>query len=176
MARRSLLLLLLFILFIMEGSIVPFFVPADWQTRIFPHLAYVVILFIAVYDHRHSALVVGIVFGLLHDIVYYGSLIGPYSFAMGLTSYLLGRSVWSKRASLPLMMLIIVVGSLLLDSIIFGTYRLFELHHMSYDWALTNHIIPNTIVQFIFALIIYVPIRRQLEKLRRRPSPEEKKV
>ena len=92
---------------------------------------------------------------------------------MGLSGYLLGLLSRNQRAPLPLMMIIVLLGSLLLDSILFGTYSLFELIHQPYTWALKNNIIPNVFVQFVFALAIYVPLRRQLEIITRRRSPEE---
>ncbi|MNJ51488.1 hypothetical protein D3C77_467950 [compost metagenome] len=66
------------------------------------------------------------------------------------------------------MMIVVMIGSLLLDSILFGTYSLFELTHQPYTWALMNHIIPNVFVHFVFALAIYVPLRRQLELITKR--------
>ncbi|WP_055105546.1 rod shape-determining protein MreD [Paenibacillus ihumii] len=170
--RKHVLILLLFVLFIVEGTVVPWLIPGAWQTRIVPHLSYIAILFITVYDNRHSGLVLGLLFGLLQDVVYYGSIIGAYSFAMGLSSYLLGLVFRSPRAPLPLMMIVVIIGSLLLDSILFGTYSLFELTHQPYTWALMNHIIPNVFVHFVFALAIYVPLRRQLELITKHRSSQ----
>jgi len=172
--RKSILILLLFLLFIVEGTILPWLIPTAWQTRIVPHLVYIAIIFFSVYENRHTGLVLGLCFGLLHDVVYYGALIGAYSFAMGLCCYLLGLLPRSRQTPLPLMMILVLIGSLLLDSTIFGTYSLFGLVHEPYTWALMNHIIPNVFVQFLFALIIYVPLRRQLEIITKRRSPEEK--
>ncbi|AWB45723.1 rod shape-determining protein MreD [Paenibacillus sp. CAA11] len=171
--RRYLLILLLFGLFIVEGTIIPWLIPVAWQTRLIPHLVFVVILFASVYDNRHRGLVLGLVFGLLQDVVYYGSMIGAYSFAMGFSAYMIGLIFKSRRTPLPLMMFAVLIGSLLLESLLYGTYRLFELTHQTYDWALTNHMIPNMIVQFIFALAIYVPLRRWLENAGVRRSKEE---
>ncbi|MFD3260670.1 rod shape-determining protein MreD [Paenibacillus lentus] len=170
--RKQILILLLFVLFIIEGTILPWIIPDSWQTRVVPHLAYIAILFITVYDNRHSGLVLGLLFGLLQDVVFYGSLIGAYSFAMGLSSYLLGLVFRSPRAPLPLMMIVVMLGSMLLDSILFATYSLFELTHQPFTWALMNHIIPNVFVHFTFALAIYVPLRRQLELITKRRSSE----
>lgn len=172
--RKLILILLMFLLFIVEGAIIPWLIPSAWQTRIIPHLVYIVILFFSIYENRHTGLVLGLCFGLLQDVVYYGSMIGTYSFAMGFSCYLLGLLWRSRQASLPLMMIIVLIGSMLLDSIIFGTYSLFGLVHEPYSWALMNHMIPNVFVQFVFALIIYVPLRRQLEIITKRRSPDEK--
>jgi rod shape-determining protein MreD len=177
-AQRVKLILIgiLFLLFIVEGAIVPWLIPGDWQTRVVPHLTYIVILFFAVYDNRHTALVLGLIFGLLQDIVYYGALIGAYSFAMGLSCYIIGLIFGSRRsrAPMPLMMIVVLIGSMMLDSILFGTYSLFELVHLPYTWALMNHIIPNMFFHFIFALAVYVPLRRQLEIMgKRRTSSDD---
>lgn len=58
--RKQVLFLLLFVLFIAEGTILPLLIPSGWQLRISANLVYIVILFIAVYHHRHTALVLGI--------------------------------------------------------------------------------------------------------------------
>ncbi|OAB38960.1 rod shape-determining protein MreD [Paenibacillus macquariensis subsp. defensor] len=165
MMRRPVLILLLFILFILEGTVVPWLIPDAWQTRIVPNLVYIVILFVSIYNHRHTALVLGIVFGLLHDVVFYGQIMGTYSFAMGLSAYLMGFIFQTPRAPMPIMMTVIILGSLLLDSTLYGIYTLFQMGHSSYDWALVHHILPDVFVHFVFGLIIYVPLRSQLEKI-----------
>lgn len=70
--RKLILILLLFLLFILEGTLVPWLIPTAWQTRIAPHLVYVVILYFSVYENRHTGLILGLVFGMLHDIVFMG--------------------------------------------------------------------------------------------------------
>ncbi|MBP2000400.1 rod shape-determining protein MreD [Paenibacillus shirakamiensis] len=173
MARRYIITLLLFILFIIENTIVVLFLPEAWQTRIVPHLVFVVILFASIYDHRHVGLILGICFGLLQDVVFYGAMMGQYSFAMGLSAYLIGLVFRSRRSSMSVMMIAVIVGSLLLDSILFGIYTLFKLTHETYAFNLLDHIVPNMIVQVIFALIIYVPLRRQIEKMATKRTKEE---
>ncbi|CAM3083969.1 rod shape-determining protein MreD [Paenibacillus sediminis] len=174
--RRNILVALLFILFIIEGTIIPWLVPDAWQTRIVPHLVYIVILFVAVYGHRHTALVLGLIFGMIHDVVFYGQIIGTYSFAMGLSSYLMGLIFQAPRAPLPVMMTVVLLGSLLFDGILHALYTLFHLTDESFDFAFVDHMLPNLVIHFVFALVIYVPLRRQLEMLyrRRRASREDK--
>ncbi|GIO87136.1 hypothetical protein J25TS5_40680 [Paenibacillus faecis] len=172
--RRTILILLLFVLFILEGTVLPWFIPEAWETRINPHLVYIAILFFSIYEDRHTGLILGLCFGLLHDVVFYGAMVGTYSFAMGLCGYLIGLLSRSKQTPLPLMLIFVITGSLLFDSIIFGTYSLFGVVHEPYSWAVMHHIIPNVFVQFLFALLIYVPLRKQLEIITKRRSPEEK--
>ncbi|MCM3129937.1 MULTISPECIES: rod shape-determining protein MreD [unclassified Paenibacillus] len=174
--RKQLLIILLFVLFIIEGTVVPWIIPDSWLPRIGHNFVFIAILFVTVYYHRHSALVLGIIFGLLHDVVFYGHMIGPYSFAMGLTAYLIGLFFKSPRATMPVMMMMVILGSLLFDTILFFTYKLFRLNQESYNWALLEYMIPTVFIHFIFALIIYVPLRKQLDRLTRRRVTKKDKV
>lgn len=176
MVRRIVLLLLLFLVFVCESTIVPWLIPDVLHTRLIPHLAYILILFVTVYYHRHTALVLGLVFGLLHDVVFYGDMIGAYSFSMGLSAYVLGLLFQSPRAPYPLMMTVVLIGSLLLDNMLYGLYLVFGLTREPYSWALGHYMFPNLLLHFIFALLVFVPVRRQLEKiakLRKRAAEDE---
>lgn len=174
--RKQVLIILLFLLFVLEGTIMPWIIPDAWLPRIGYNFVYIAILFVSVYYHRHTGLVLGIIFGLLHDVVFYGHMIGPYSFAMGLAAYLLGLIFKSQRTSMPVMMMVVIFGSLLFDTILFFIYKLFQLNHVSYDWALVEYMIPTVFIHFIFALIIYVPLRKQLDKLSRQRSLSKDKT
>ena len=171
--RRSVLVLLLFLVFIVQGTILPWLIPDVWQMRIIPNLVLIVILFVTVYHHRHTALILGLSFGMLHDIVFYGRIIGAHSFTMGLTAYLLGLLFQIPRAPLPLMMTVILLGSLLGDSMLFGIYSVFNLNQEPYSWALMNHMLPTMLFHFAIGLILYIPLRRQLELLKKEASKEE---
>lgn len=173
MGRKQVLILLLFLLFILEGTIVPWLLPGSWQNVIMPNLVFIVLLFVSVYHHRHTALVLGIIFGMLHDIVFYGDMIGTYSFVMGVSAYLMGFIFQAPRAPMPVMMTVVILGSLLFDSMLFGIYRVFSLTAISYDWNLLHHILPDLVVHFVFGLIIYVPLRKQLEQLGKRANTDK---
>jgi rod shape-determining protein MreD len=171
--RRSVLVLLLFLLFILEGTILPWLIPDVWQMRIIPNLVFVVILFVTVYHSRHTALILGLSFGILHDIIFYGRILGAHSFSMGLTAYLLGLLFQVPRAPLPLMMTVVLLGSLLGDSMLFGIYSVFNLNQEPYSWAILNHMLPTMLFHFAIALILYIPLRRQLELIKKEKSTEE---
>ncbi|MGG1876249.1 rod shape-determining protein MreD [Paenibacillus cisolokensis] len=163
MKRKQVLFLLLFLLFILQGTVFFWLTPSSWQLQIYPNFIFVAILFVSVYYHRHTGLVLGLIFGMIHDVIYYGEMIGTYSFAMGVSAYIMGLLFQMPRAPLPIMMTVVLLGSLLFDSTLFGIYKVFSLSQSSYDWALLHHMLPNLLVHFVFALIIYVPLRKQLE-------------
>ncbi|OWR30147.1 rod shape-determining protein MreD [Saccharibacillus sp. O23] len=171
--RKQVLVLLLFVLFLFEGSVLPWFMPEAWSEHLMPNLIFVCVLFVAVYRHRYAGMVLGAVFGMLHDVVYYGAMLGPYSFTMGFTAYVLGLIFQLPKAPLPVMLGVVMIGSFMLDSMLFGIYTVFDFNNQPYNWALIQYIIPDLLFRVVFALIVYVPIRRQFDKMPLRPKKEE---
>nr|WP_216857261.1 rod shape-determining protein MreD [Paenibacillus tritici] len=171
--RRPVLILLLFLLFILEGTILPWLIPDVWEMRMIPNLVFIVILFVTVYHHRHTALIMGLCFGMLHDVVFYGRILGAHSFAMGLSAYLIGLIFQIPRAPLPLMMTVVLLGSLLEDSMLFGIFKVFNLSQEPYNWALLHHMLPTMLFHFAAGLLLYIPLRRQLELLGKETRDEE---
>ncbi|KKO51315.1 rod shape-determining protein MreD [Paenibacillus sp. DMB20] len=170
MKRHQVLILLLFLVFILQGTVGFWLTPSSLQGKINPNFMYVAILFATIYHHRHTGLVLGLVFGMLHDVVYYGEMIGTYSFTMGVSAYIIGLLFKTPRAPLPIMMTAVILGSLLLDSMLFGIYKLFRINPDSYNWALLNHMLPDLLIHFAFALIIYVPLRKQFDFIAKGPK------
>ncbi|WP_172195139.1 rod shape-determining protein MreD [Saccharibacillus qingshengii] len=173
--RKQILALLLFVLFLIEGSVLPWFMPQSWIPHLMPNLVFVCILFVTVYRHRYAAMALGVVFGMLHDVVYYGAMLGPYAFTMGFTAYLLGLVFSLPKAPLPVMLSVVMLGSFILDSMLFGIYTVFDFNEQTYDWALIQYIIPDLLFRLVFALIVYVPIRRQFDKMPLRVKKEDNK-
>ncbi|MNB88807.1 Rod shape-determining protein MreD [compost metagenome] len=171
--RRSVLVLLLFLLFIVQGTLLPWLLPDVWQMRIIPNLVFIVILFVTIYHHRHTALILGLSFGILHDVVFYGRILGAHSFAMGLSAYLIGLIFQIPRAPLPLMMSVVLLGSLLEDSMLFSIYSVFNLNREPYNWALLNYMLPTMLFHFAVGLLLYIPVRRQLELIKKETRDEE---
>ncbi|NMO95310.1 rod shape-determining protein MreD [Paenibacillus lemnae] len=169
MKRQHVMILLLFVLFILQGTIGFWLTPPSLQGKVSPNLLFVAILFATIYYHRHTGLVLGLIFGLLHDVVYYGEMIGTYSFAMGVSAYIIGLIFKTPRAPLPVMMTAVILGSLLFDSMLFGVYKLFRINPDSYNWALLNQMLPDLLIHFAFALLIYVPVRKQLDLIAKDP-------
>jgi rod shape-determining protein MreD len=167
MQQRNIIWLSLILLFFFETTIFHWIIPLGWKENIHitPHFVLTIILFIALYAHRHFALLLGLVFGLLHDIVFYGFMIGPYAFGMGLMGYLTGfifnRSNVNFLSAIPIIML----SSFCFDLIIFGIYRLFGLIELSIAWIFLHQILPSLLFNLLFALMIYIPIRYLIDKM-----------
>lgn len=153
------LLLLLF-----EGAVVPWLIPEDWSTRLYPHFAFILALFVAGVAGRHAAFLFGLGFGLLQDLLAYGHLIGPYAFGMGLLGYAAGLFYERKPMKLGFLLWIVMIATLLLDTIVYSLYMLFGLTDLSYPYALYWQIAPTALLQTLLALLLYVPLRRYAVK------------
>ncbi|MBP1995917.1 rod shape-determining protein MreD [Paenibacillus eucommiae] len=165
---RHLLWVMLFFVFILEGTIISWILPASWQTThlfIAPHFTLVLIIFIGLFVHRHTALIYGLIFGLLHDFIYYGNMLGIYSFAMGLVGYLAGL-VQRRQPNLVFYNLLIIgLGQLLFEFINYGLNRLFSIMETDLQFAFFYYMLPSVLLNLLFALLVYVPLRKLLERI-----------
>lgn len=167
------IILIMFLLFLVEGTLMNWLLPLEWLHRVVPHFVFVFVLFASLYAGRHVALMLGIAFGMLQDIVFYGQLLGVHSFTMGLCGYLLGLMLEFKRVPMLTALSVIGMGCLLLDTLTFLIYTVFKINSLPYVWALSNHILPSLFLQLLFALACYVPARRWFEQAFPRKNREE---
>ncbi|PZE19973.1 rod shape-determining protein MreD [Paenibacillus xerothermodurans] len=165
--RRNWLWLILTGLFILEGTIFQWIIPGVWQSKVYvaPHVVLVIVLYIGLYVNRHVALIYGLVFGLLQDVLYYSPMLGPISFAMGLAGYLAGLTHRRLYSNIAVSMMVIAFGNLFFDFIIYGLYRLFQVKHLSLQWSFFHQMLPSMLINLLFALLVYVPVRKLFESL-----------
>ncbi|XEC93179.1 rod shape-determining protein MreD [Paenibacillus tarimensis] len=171
--KFRLILLLMFFLFLIEGTIMHWLIPAGWTDRLLPQFTYIFVLYAALYSGRHIALLLGLGFGLLQDIVYYGHMIGVNGFAMGLCGYFFGLLFGLKRIPMPATLSLIGFSCLLYNTIVYFIYFVFRITQESYEWALVNHIVPSLFLQLAFALAFYVPARRWFEGAFKKKTADE---
>lgn len=174
--QRLWLSLAMFGLFLLEGTIMKWIIPVVWQGQVIvaTHFTLVVVLFISMYVNRHLALIYGLSFGLLHDVVYYGqTMIGTYSFAVGVSGYLAGLVSLRSRGNIVSSMFVIMVGNALFEGIICGLYRLFQVSRLPLDWLFFHQMLPSILINLLFALLVYVPLRKWLEDIALRSVREE---
>lgn len=163
--RHKKLWIILAALFLLEGTLLPWLIPTSWQTRIHvnPHLVLVIILYIGLFIDRHMALAFGLVFGILHDFMYFSPMLGPVAFGMGLAGYLAGLMHGRLYSSIMVCMMVIGIGDLFFETVIFGLYRLFRITHLNFEWTFLHEMLPTMLINLMFALAVYVPIRKLFE-------------
>ena len=140
MKKRYIGLILLFF-FLLEGTLFYWILPAEWQTKLMiaPQLAFVGIILIAVLRNRHLALALGLVFGLLHDIVYESPMIGAHGFSMAIVAYAAGATARWFKLNIALTFFIISLSIVFYDSLVFLLYRLFRITSMTFSDLLSQH-------------------------------------
>ncbi len=175
MKNRNLLFLFLAGLFIIETSLFHWLIPTGWHSHIHiaPRFVVVTILFVALYSNRHLALILGLVFGLLLDVTFYGYMIGPYVFGLGLMGYITGLIYSKYNVGFLTAIPVIVLAIFTLETIIFGLYRLFRLTDVSYQWIFVHHMIPTVLLNMLFALLVYIPLREWINKVNHESGQEE---
>lgn len=167
------IVLIMLLVFLIEGTVLPWLIPGSFGSRIIPHFIFVIVIFSGLYGTRHQALFLGAGFGLLQDIVYYGHMIGAQFFVMGLLGYLTGMLLERKRVTIMMALTVVGFACLLYDSALFSIYKVFQITNASYAWALIHHILPSLFLQLGFALAAYVPVRRMFEsRMKQTPDNE----
>lgn len=157
------IILLMLLLFVLEGAVMPWIIPGNFGDRIIPHFIFIIVIFSALYSGRHRALLLGASFGLLQDIVFFGHLLGLHAFIMGLIGYFTGVLFERRRPTIMMAIAVIGFACLLYDSVLFFIYKVFRITNDAYAWALLDYILPSLFLQLAFALSIYVPVRKMFE-------------
>ncbi|PWV91958.1 rod shape-determining protein MreD [Paenibacillus cellulosilyticus] len=165
----------MFLLFVIESTLVPWLIPTSLVGRLYPHFTFVFVLYTALYGTRHKALMLGLLFGLMQDVVFYGNLLGLHSFAMGLIGYVTGLLLEKKKSTMMSALFTIAVCCMVYEIIIFAVYRVFWFTRESLGYAMVDHMLLSTFLQLGFALAVYVPARRWVQSAIpvRQPEKEE---
>jgi rod shape-determining protein MreD len=174
--RRYRIFFGLFVLFLLEGTVMSWIIPPVWQSSVLvaPHLVLVGVLFATLYKNRYHGLAYGIAFGLLQDFIYYGHALGVYSFSMGLVGYLFGLAFRFSSRGIFISLVAAILGSFAYDSLVFGIYRFFlGVVHTDYQWMFMHQILPSMLFNALIALLLYMPARKWLEDADADREPEE---
>ncbi|MDF2721298.1 MAG: hypothetical protein K0Q59_973 [Paenibacillus sp.] len=174
--RRYRITIGLFLLFLLEGTIIGWMIPPSWQstTLVAPHVVLVGVLYCALLKNRYQGLGYGLAFGFLQDFMYYGHALGVYSFCMGLVGYMSGLLFRLTSRGMFFCLLAAALGSFVYDSLIFGIYRYFlRVVFIDYHWTFTHQILPSMMITTLVALLMYMPARKWLDEVEPERESEE---
>ncbi|MCC3376908.1 rod shape-determining protein MreD [Cohnella sp. REN36] len=149
------------VLLLLQTAVIPWAIPSAWSDRLLPHLPFVMTMFVAAFAGRHRAFLFGLGFGLLEDTLSYGHMIGAYAFGMALLGYLVGLLAEQRTTrTLAFTLLMIGLGSGLLDLLVYFVYKLFLLTHLSVAYVVYWQVVPTLLLQTFAGLALYLPVRR----------------
>lgn len=173
---KHLLWLTVGVLFLLEGALLPWIIPStasDWKLMIIPHFSWVTILFVAIYLNRHMAITMALVFGILHDIIYYGHVLGAYAFGMGVTTYVIALMLRDTHVSWYTGIGSIALGLIMFEGIVFGLYTLFQIASVAPTWYLLHAVLPTLLLNICFASAIYYPAIKIFARIEKYVAPTE---
>lgn len=175
MWHKHALWLFVFLLFLLEGSLLPWLLPdtGELKLQFIPHFAWVVIIFITIYLSRHMGLALALVFGILHDIVYYGHVLGVYAFGMGLATYIIGLLLRNSHVTWYIGIGTAALGLILFDIMVYSLYMLFQIVSISPWWIVQHVTLPSLLLNVIFASAIYYPAIKVFAKIEKYMTIEE---
>jgi rod shape-determining protein MreD len=155
-----LFILTLFILFVIEGTIVQVFSPERWGISILmiPRFVLVLLIFSALFLGRIQGLFIGLVFGLLYDVIY-GEVIGIYGFSMALVGYFSGLTFRIFQQNLFLILITVLVSLVFHEFIVYGLLSLIRFVDLDVNLFFLHKVVPTLVLNMIFALLVSYPVR-----------------
>ncbi|WP_347549418.1 rod shape-determining protein MreD [Pseudalkalibacillus hwajinpoensis] len=176
--KRLLLSGTLFVLFLIEGTVFQVFAPEqyDFGFQLIPRFVTVIVVMIGMILSPAYGVLYGIIFGLLHDLIY-TDLVGVYMFGIAVAAYIIGY--FSKAFHLN-WFTTLILGLLGVSMVEFYVYELFALINvtdLAFDSFFYKRYLPSLILNGVFLLIVYYPVKRLLEELSesRRQENQSKK-
>ncbi|HET7578810.1 MAG TPA: rod shape-determining protein MreD [Bacillales bacterium] len=168
--------LLTFFFFVFDGTVMQVF-SSHWfgaSYQLIPRFAFAMILFIAFFLNRSTALIYGLIFGLLSDIVY-TDLIGVYFFSMAFSAYLMASFASLFRPRLIAVFLLGLMGMVLLEFQAYALYSIIGYTELPMKPFLYNRLFPSLVLNGVFIILMYYPVNKvfaAIETARRQESDE----
>lgn len=175
--KRFLLPVLLFLAFISESTFVELFPTERFEIdRTFvPRFMMVLIMLTSFFYDRNKAIINAIIFGLLFDIIY-TDIIGIYMFSLPIVVYILSYSMKVLHTNLLVVFFVVIIGIALLEIIIYGLYFLVNVVELDWYSFMNNRLFPTLVLNGVFLIIIYYPMRNFLLGLQGMSNKENDKL
>jgi len=157
--KRLLLPLILFILFVMEGVAIYLLPPSlsSEHMLIAVHWVFMFLVLISLmYDTEETffAIIYGICFGLLTDVVYTGVL-GVYMFIYPMTLYLLHIAKRLLQTNVYMVFIIAIFSLFVIEVLLFFVFSIVGTVQLTFYNFFLYRFIPTMIANMIFLLPLY---------------------
>ncbi|MCO7127948.1 rod shape-determining protein MreD [Sporolactobacillus shoreicorticis] len=164
--KQSKIFILLFLLFLIQGTVMPLFPfnRVGTNIQIVPEFVFIVLLMLTFFGSPNWGLKYAVLFGFLTDIVY-ASVLGVYAFCLTLTVYLVyAISKWVNM-NIAMTVLLTVAGVCMLEFGVYVVYLMIGVTDQQFDLFLQFRLLPTICLNAVFTMLIYYPFRRFFEKL-----------
>lgn len=177
MVKRFLLVVIVFLAFLFESIFVELIPPERFDIdRVFvPRFMIVLIMLISLFYNRNKAVLYALIFGLLYDVIY-TDIIGVYMFSFPLIVYIISLSMKVLHANLLVVFFLVVLGISLLEGLIFGILYIVNIAQMDWNQFLYDRLFPTLVLNGVFLIIVYYPMKNYLLKLEKLATKENDKL
>lgn len=174
--NRYLLPTIIFLLFIIEGTVFQVFANSFLSTEVIivPRFSFILVMMSSIFLGRSMGTVFGMGLGLLYDIIY-THILGVYIFSMALVAYILSFSYRVFQRNLLLLLFTIIVSVICLEYLIYGINTIIGITELSHERFLTERLYPGVILNSAFTIIIIFPMRKLLIYIQSLKQKEEKR-
>ncbi|MBB5174385.1 rod shape-determining protein MreD [Texcoconibacillus texcoconensis] len=172
--NRYLIIIVLFLMFIIEGTWFQYFLADRFMIEFqwVPRFVLVLIIYIGLFHGRLTGVIYALAFGILYDVVY-GPFLGVYTFSFGLISYILCWPLYIVRRNVSLNIVAATIAVLFIEYFVYLINDVLGLAMLSHEAFIYERLLPTIGINFVFAVMISYPWRKLLEEIRKRMNPQE---
>lgn len=169
---RFVLSLIIFALFIVEGSLFQVFAPELYSSELIfvPRFTIIIIVIIGIFFGRPTAMLYGIIFGLSYDVVY-TEILGVYSFTFGIIGYIFSLEYRAIQVSYFYNLLICLGAIIVVEYFSYGILYMVELTSMTHSEFFLDRFLSTVGLNLIFTLIVLYPMRRLVQYYKKKEDP-----
>ncbi|RSL32689.1 rod shape-determining protein MreD [Salibacterium salarium] len=159
--------LIVFLLFLLEGTWFQIFVPPSPERDIVlvPRFTIIAIVMISIFRGAGSGILYGIAVGLLYDFVY-TDLIGVYMFSFGFTAYISSFTFTAVRTNFWWQFLITLGSLFVLEWMTYGLHYVIGYTDILFEDFFMTRMLPSWILNGTAALLLIYPFQRFFHRLR----------
>lgn len=132
------------------------FSPIEWQGHLIylvPRFLILFLIFMAIYYDRKKAMIYGLIFGLINDIVYI-DIIGLYTFLYPFICFIAGSTVKYIHQHLVVTTTLSLVLIAIIEVALYQFFALIGFTDISFAQFLNTRLIPTMIANVIFLVLL----------------------
>lgn len=172
--RRILLPFVVMLTFFSESIFIDN-VATEWfgvELILVPRFLLIMVVFITIFINTATGIYYGMIFGLLYDLIY-TDMLGVYLFSIAFVAYLVSLMMKLLHTNFFVVLIMALIGVSILEFLVYGIYLLTGLTGLDFNLFIDGRLIPTLVLNTLFVLFFYAPIKMLLTKLNERNSQEE---
>ncbi|MEK3807792.1 rod shape-determining protein MreD [Metabacillus sp. JX24] len=133
---------------------------------IIPRFVMLSVVFITAYYSQKMGIIYGMVFGLLHDIVY-TEILGIYLFAYPLFAYLISKALKALQGNMLVVLFLSLLAVTLLEFYSYGIQMLIGYSNLPFYDFTNLRLLPTILANSVGAIVLIYPMSRFISKVKR---------